>query len=87
MFVILWVGCALALQGNHAFIDTAWQWLCGLPAPLQAVVWVIILPIAVGLWIWESSWTPIASLLLATGMIAWTLVALVGMVRALRTGV
>jgi hypothetical protein len=86
MFVVLWVGFAIALWGDRAFVDTAWQWLRGLPAPVQVVVWVVILPIAVGLWIRESSWPPAAALLLAGGMVAWTLVAVAGLTRALRTG-
>jgi hypothetical protein len=45
---------------------------------------VVFLPIAVGLWIWESTWPPIVGLLLAGGMVAWTLVAVGGLVRALR---
>jgi hypothetical protein len=84
MFVILWVGFAIALRGDHAFLDTSWQWLRGLPVPIQVVVWLVFLPIAVGLWIWESTWPPIVGLLLAGGMVAWTLVAVDGLLRALR---
>lgn len=84
MFVILWVGFAIALRGDHAFLDTSWQWLRGLPVPIQVVVWLVFLPIAVGLWIWESTWPPIVGLLLAGGMVAWTLVAVGGLLRALR---
>ena len=84
MFVVLWVGFAFALRGDRAFLDTSWQWLRGLPAPIQVVVWVVFLPIAVGLWIWESTWPPSVGFLLAGGMVAWTLVAVGGLVRALR---
>jgi len=84
MFVILWVGFAIAFRGDHAILDTTWDWLRGLPDPIQVVTWVVFLPIAVGLWIWESTWPPLVGVLLAGGMIAWTLVAVAGLRRAFR---
>lgn len=84
MFVVVWIGFAVALCGDHAFLDTTWEWLRGLPAPIAVVVWLVFLPIAVGLWIWESSWTPLVGSLLAVGMVAWTLVAVAGLRRAFR---
>jgi hypothetical protein len=84
MFVVLWVGFAIALRGDHAILDTTWDWLRGLPGPIQIVTWVVFLPIAVGLWIWESTWPPLVGILLACGMIAWTLVAVAGLRRAFR---
>jgi len=83
MFVVLWAGFALALRGDRGFVDSTWQWLRGLPVPIQPIVWVVILPIAVGLWIYESTWSPTVGLLLAIGMVGWTLVAVAGLVRAL----
>jgi hypothetical protein len=84
MFVVVWVGSAVALTGDAAFVDSAWQWLRGLPAPVEVVVWVVFLPIAVGMWIWESTWQPFVGFLLACGMVGWTLVAVSGLRRALR---
>jgi hypothetical protein len=85
MFVIVWVGFAIALSGNAGFVDSGWQWLRDLPAPVQVVVWIVILPIAVGMWAWESTWPVLVRYLLTSGMIAWTLVAVAGVVRAFRT--
>ena len=84
MFVVVWAGFAVAVRGDHAFLDTTWEWLRGLPAPVAVVLWIVVLPIAVGLWIRESSWTPLVGGLLAVGMIAWTLVAVAGLRRAFR---
>ena len=84
MFVVLWVGFAIALRGDHATLDATWDWLRGLPDPIQIVTWVVFLPIAVGLWIWESTWPPLVSVLLGAAMVAWTLVAVAGLVRAFR---
>jgi hypothetical protein len=84
LFVVLWVGFAIALRGDHAILDATWDWLRGLPDPIQIVTWVVFLPIAVGLWIWESTWPPLVSVLFGAGMVAWTLVAVAGLVRAFR---
>ena len=84
MFVIVWVGYAIALLGDRGFIDQSWEWLRSLPPPVQVIVWVVILPIAVGMWIFQSEWPTLAGVLLGMGMIAWTLVAVAGVVRALR---
>jgi len=84
MFVVLWVGFAIALRGDREILDTTWTWLRGLPDPIQVVTWVVFLPMAVGLWIWESTWPPVVSVLLAGGMVAWTLVAVAGLGRAFR---
>jgi len=84
-FVILWVGFAIAVLGDPARLDAAWQWLRALWMPIQIGAWLVFLPIAVGLWIWESTWPPFVALLLAGGMVAWTLVAVGGLLRALRS--
>ena len=56
ILAILWLGFGVALVFNHALLDTAWQTLRGLPFIVQAVVWLLVLPVAAGLWIWETSW-------------------------------
>ena len=53
ILTILWLGFAAALIFNQAMLDTAWQMLRGLPFVIQAVVWLLILPVAAGLWIWK----------------------------------
>lgn len=84
MFVVLWIGFAFAILGDPRVFDPVWQWLRELPLPAQVVVWLVFLPLAVGLWIWESSWSTVAGILLTFGMIAWTFVAIAGLVRAVR---
>ncbi len=56
VFVILWIGFALALAVNQEWLNSLWDWVRGLPLLLEIVVWVAFLPITVGLWIWQSSW-------------------------------
>ena len=84
VFVAMWVGFAYALVADPGLLDEAWDRLVALSAPVAVVAWVLFLPIAVGLWIWHSSWPPVVGFLLAAGMVAWTLAALSATVRALR---
>ena len=65
---ILWLGFATALIFNQALLDTAWQMLRSLPLIIQGVVWLLILPVAAGLWIWETSWPLWLRLVLVIGL-------------------
>lgn len=67
---ILWLGFGAALIFNQAILDTVWQTLRGLPLAIQAVVWLLLLPVMLGLWIWESSWPLWIRLVLVLG-IGW----------------
>jgi hypothetical protein len=68
VLTILWLGFAAALVFNQALLDTAWQMLRGLPFIVQAVIWLLILPVAAGLWIWETSWPLWLRLVLVIGL-------------------
>ena len=68
ILTLLWVGFAAALIFNQTLLDTAWQMLRGLPFIVQAVVWLLILPVAAGLWIWETSWPLWLRLVLVIGL-------------------
>ena len=65
---LLWLGFAAALIFNQPILDTIWQALRGLPMFIQVVVWLLVLPIALGLWIWETSWPLWIRLLLVIGL-------------------
>jgi len=65
---ILWLGFAAALIFNQALLDIAWQMLRGLPLIVQGVVWLFVLPVAAGLWIWETSWPLWLRLVLVIGL-------------------
>ena len=84
IFVVLWVGFAIALAVNPEWLTTLWDWVRELPLVAEIIVWVLFLPIMVGLWIWESSWPALVRLLGFAGIVAWTLVAVSGLLRAVR---
>lgn len=84
VFVVLWVGLAYSMVVDASLPEEAWAWLRGLETVPQIVAWIAILPIAVGLWTWTSSWPPIVFALVGLGMVGWTLVAVAGVFRAFR---
>ena len=84
IFVVLWVGFAIALVVNREWLDLLWNWVRALPSVAEIIVWVLFLPIMVGLWIWESSWPALVRLVGFAGIVAWTLLAVSGLLRAVR---
>ena len=71
----LWLGFGAALILNRALLDTVWQALRGLPLVFQVVVWLLVLPVTAGLWIWEMPWPIGLRLILVAGLGMATLYA------------
>ena len=84
IFTMLWVGFAIALVVNREWLDLLWNWVQALPSVAEIIVWVLFLPIMVGLWIWESSWPDLVHLLAFAGIVVWTLLAVSSFLRAVR---
>ena len=59
---------------SQGSLDQAWNAIRGLPLLVQIVVWVLFLPVMIGLWAWEASWPLIVRLLLVVGVAFWNLV-------------
>ena len=49
IFALLWVGFAVALVVDREWLDLLWNWVRALPAVVEIIVWVLFLPITVGL--------------------------------------
>ena len=75
VFVVLWVGFIIALAANREWLDVVWNWVQALPMIPKIIVWVLLLPIMVGLWIWESSWSTFWRWVGLVGIVGWTLLA------------
>ena len=84
IFAILWVGFAIALVVNREWLDLLWNWVRALPSVAEIIIWLLFLPIMVGLWIWESSWPALGHLLAFAGIVVWTLLAVSSFLRAVR---
>jgi ABC-type amino acid transport system permease subunit len=66
----------VALIWSQGSLDATWQTIRSLPLIVQAVVWLLFLPVAAGLWIWETTWPMLLRLLLVAGIAGWNLLVL-----------
>lgn len=74
IFAVIWVAFAAALIWSQGSLDAAWHWVRGLPLVVQGIVWLLFLPVMIGLWIWETTWPLIWRLVVIVGIAGWNLV-------------
>ena len=84
IFAVLWVGFAVALIVNREWLDMLWNWVQALPLLPKIIIWALILPIMVGLWIWESSWPLLGRVVGLIGIVGWTLIAVYNWFKNMR---
>ena len=73
VFAVIWIAVAVGLVLSAGTVDEAWRTIGALPLVVQAIVWVLFLPVMLGLWIWESSWPLVVRLVLLVGVGGWNL--------------
>jgi hypothetical protein len=73
VFAVIWVAFGAALIWSQGSLDQAWQAIRGLPLIFQAFVWLLFLPVMVGLWVWETTWPLLVRLTLVIGVAGWNL--------------
>jgi hypothetical protein len=73
VLTFLWLGFAAALLFNWDLLDTVWQAFLSWPIVIQWVVGLLVLPVVLGLWVWETSWSLVLRLVLVLGL-AWVTV-------------
>jgi ABC-type amino acid transport system permease subunit len=76
VFAVLWAAFAVGLLWSQGSVDAAWQSIRDLPLLVQAVVWLLFLPVMAGLWIWETSWPLVVRLVLVVGLAGWNLLVM-----------
>jgi hypothetical protein len=81
VFAVLWAAFGIGLIWSQGSVDAAWSWVRSLPLVVEGLVWLLFLPVMVGLWIWESTWPLVLRLMLVIGIAGWNL--LVFLPRAL----
>ena len=72
LFGVLWLAFGASLIWSQGSLDAAWSWLTGLPLLVQGIVWLLLLPVTAGLWIWEMGWPLVLRLVLVAGLAAWS---------------
>ena len=69
----LWIAFGVAIVIGQGSLDDAWRWLQSLPLVAQVIVWVLLLPVTAGLWVWETTWPFIVRLVVVGGLAFATL--------------
>ncbi|HEX6270549.1 MAG TPA: hypothetical protein VFZ43_09955 [Anaerolineales bacterium] len=70
ILTLLWVGFGAALLLNREFLDKAWRLFRSWNILIQLFVALLVLPVVLGLWIWQTRWPGWVRLLLVAGL-AW----------------
>jgi hypothetical protein len=73
IFAVIWIAVAIGIVWSAGTVDEAWRTIRALPLVAQAVVWVLFLPVMLGLWAWESSWPLLVRFGLVIGIAGWNL--------------
>lgn len=73
VLTLLWLAFGVALIFNQTVLDTIWQSFRSWPLVAQLAVGLLVLPVILGLWIWETSWPLFLRLILVLGL-AWVTV-------------
>jgi hypothetical protein len=73
VFAVIWVAFGAGLLLSQGSLDQAWQAIRGLPLVVQVGVWLLFLPVMIGLWVWETTWPLILRLVLVLGIAGWNL--------------
>ena len=73
VFAVIWVAFGAGLLLSQGSIDQAWQAIRDLPLIVQVFVWLLFLPVMIGLWVWETTWPLILRLVLVLGIAGWNL--------------
>lgn len=73
VFAGIWIAFAIALVREPARIEAAWRRLRLLPLVVQALAWVLFLPVLAGIAIWRTGWPQLARIALVGGLAGWNL--------------
>ena len=85
IFVVLWLYIAAVAFTDGKLLTDTWTWLSGLDTIPAIIAWIAILPIAAWTWAWQADLQPVAMGLVMLGLLAWTALAVTGLVKTLRS--
>jgi hypothetical protein len=70
ILTLLWLGFGAALLFHRELLDKVWQSFRRLPLVIQIGLSLLLLPVVLGLWIWNAKWPLWLRLVLVIGL-AW----------------
>ncbi len=69
----LWLVFAVGLAVDSDAVRQLSQGLTSLPLPIQAVAWLLFLPLTAGLWVWGTDWAEPLRLVVIAGLAGWNI--------------
>jgi hypothetical protein len=72
VFGALWIAFGAAIVWSQGSLDAVWAWLRDQHIVVQGLIWLVFLPVTVGLWIWETGWPMLVRVVLVAGLAGWT---------------
>ncbi len=79
-FAALWVGFVIVLADDGRDFESVDRWIDTRSIPVRVVLWVLLLPIAVGVKAWTSSSTALR-VLGVVALLIWTTASAASLVR------
>ena len=70
VLTLLWLGFGVALLTNRELLDKAWRRFRSWNIFIQLFVALLVLPVVLGLWIWQTRW-PVWMRLVLVAALAW----------------
>ena len=70
LFTLLWLAFIAALIFRREMLKNTWQRIRSLHLLVQLILWLLFLPVMLGLWIWQTSW-PLWLRLVLIASLAW----------------
>ncbi len=81
-FAALWLGFVIVLADDGREFESLDKWIEGRPVPVRVGLWVLFLPMVVGVKSWTSSSTTVRAIGLAA-LLIWTAVSAASLARLL----
>ena len=72
-FAAMWAAFGVALIRDRARLDAAWMRVRRWPLLVQAVAWLLFLPVLAGLWVWRRGWSVVVRISVIAGIAGWNL--------------
>lgn len=70
VLTLVWLGFGAALLFNREILDKSWRLFRSWNILIQLFVALLVLPVVLGLWVWQARWPLWLRLLLVAGL-AW----------------
>ena len=71
-FVAMWTLVGVLLVVSPDTVERLSSWVADQPEGFELAVWVLLLPVMIGIFVWSTSWALWVRLLVLAGCAAWT---------------